>query len=165
MTVPTIKMPFLITSRMFPKDSEELQRELAKSYTETALAINNRTIGIFDLFQVISGNQWFNEDDPFDAKPIQRRQSYRRVYTFGAIAAGATLTLPHDLLTIETVMQYWAQVITAVPDFRTVPYASATVVTEQIEMRVTATDIIIINGATSPNITSGFAVLEYILND
>lgn len=100
---PTIRTPFLITSKQFSTDSKVLQHQLIKSYTEIALAVNNRTIGIYDKFETITGNQFYNDDEP-----SKRRQSLRRVYSIVGTMAdplpSPLTTIPHEI-TIEDTFQ------------------------------------------------------------
>jgi hypothetical protein len=54
--------------------------------------------------------------------------------------------------------------ITDVVDYRPIPCTSATAVDEQISVIATLANIVIVNGAAAPDITSGFIVLEYLKN-
>lgn len=160
MTVPTIRTPFLIGERTFPEEIDELTIELDKMYSDIARFTNVREIGIYDKFEMVSGRTWYDNDD---TSPLERRQSYRRLYTFTNFTnAGNTNTIPHGLQTISEVVDYWGQAITAIPDYRRLPY-SAILTTDNIELRVNSTNIEILVGSTSPNLVSGFVVLEYIL--
>jgi len=153
---------YLITSRDFPTEKpKELEANLSKSWVDLSQAVNTRTIGNYLLTSSASGNKFFST---VTTNAQQYRQSYRQVFTFGAIAAGATLNIAHGISGITQCIVMSGNCITAVPDFRPIPYASATVVTNQIEIRVNSTNITIINGVTAANITSGFVVLEYLLN-
>lgn len=154
---------YLITSRNFPTDGAQLEPELTKMYNEVAQAVNLRTNGLYETTQNVTGEQWFNTSFNPDVG-MRRRQSYRKVFTFGAIAAGATLAINHGITGITSFTLTYGEAITDVPDFRNIPFASATVVTDQIQVTKTSTQIIIINGATAPNIVSGKFVLEYLLN-
>jgi hypothetical protein len=95
MTGPTPQLnqsPYLVTSRQFPFDDVELPRLLNKSYFETANAVNARTIGIYDKFQIATGNRYFNTGDP-----TNRLQSFRQVYTIAALPAAGTATIPSNI--------------------------------------------------------------------
>lgn len=97
MNSPTISSPYLITSRIFPKQ-EELSPALTKMYIDIALAVNARVIGIFDKFRVVTGKQWFN-----DQEPQKKRQSYRDVYTIPSILEGITTIVPYQLFPETTI--------------------------------------------------------------
>lgn len=152
--------PFLITSRKFPQDNKpELESVLTKSYTEVALAVNARTIGLFQTVQTNTGNQYFQTGDP-----QSRTQSFRKIFRFGAIAAGATLNITHDISGITECTSISGTCVTDVPDFRPIPFVSVANVNEQISIVVDDTQITLVNGAGSPNIVRGIVVLEYLLN-
>lgn len=155
------QQPYLVTSRRFPtNDPILLQPVLSKMYIEIARAVNLRTIGIFEQLQIVTGERWFGTD-PLNA--LIKRQTYRRVYTFGAIAAGASLAIPHGLVGVTAYTRIYGTVITNKPDNRPIPYASVTA-NANIELNVDNTNINIIVGAGSPNVISGIVVLEYLLN-
>lgn len=151
--------PFLQTSIYFPDDFDEFRVTFLQQFRNLADITNVRQIGIFDLEEFLTGEQWFSP-----TTTQQKRQTFRKVFSFGAIAAGVTLSFAHNITGITSTTDYRANVVTVVPDFRIVPYTSATLVTDQIQMTVTSTNIVIINGATAPNITSGIAILEYLKN-
>jgi hypothetical protein len=157
---PVKQQAFLITSRNFPIDIVELEPELNKMYIEIARAVNQRTIGTYDTDQYNSGNFYFSLDRN---NTQRRRQSYRQAYAIGAIATGATFAFAHNISNFNQLAQAYGTCITDAPDFRPIPFASATAVTAQIQLTVTTSQIIIINGATAPNITSGMIILEYFL--
>jgi hypothetical protein len=150
---------FLPTTIQYPKDPQELIIRLNKAYEDIATRLNVKQIGIFDLVEFLTGEQWFTT-----ANPQVKRQTFRKAFEIGAIAAGATSTTAHGLTNVTAYTHIYGTAITDVIDYRPIPYASATVVTEQIEIKVDATNITIINGATAPNITSALVVLEYLKN-
>ena len=161
----TMGVPYIITTRQFPTGEPELlETELTKSYEEIASGVNSRTIGIFNTFQMVTGDKYYSNTNNSPMNPIKYRQGYRQLFAFGAIATGATLTIDHEISGITECVHIYGNCITSVPDFRPIPYSSATAVNQQIEVKVTDTQIIIINGAGAPNITSGTIILEYLLN-
>jgi len=150
---------FLPTTIQYPKEPEELISRLNKAYEDMATRLNIKQIGIFDFVEFLTGEQW-----PVVGNPQQKRQTFRIVFLIGPIAAGVTSVTPHNLTGITAFTHIYGTSITVVPDFRPIPYASATLVTNQVELKVDATNITIINGATAPNITSCFIILEYLKN-
>jgi hypothetical protein len=162
-----VQQPYLVTEREFPQDLKLLQPVLVKAWNDLSYAMNARVIGLYDRVQVVTGERWFNDSTAISqgnvATASLRRQSYRQVYTFGAINAGASLTINHNISNVVNFTHIYGTCITSVPDFRPIPYSSATLVTNQIEIKVTSTQINIINGNTAPNIVSGIVVLEYLL--
>jgi len=155
--------PFLPTSQVFPED--EVQRLIVHNdiYTNVAIAVNQREIGVYETVEAITGQQFFN---PTNAQ--QKRLTYRRLYVIGAIAAGATLTTAHGITGFSTLTftRISGTAITAAGTFNKVPipYASATLITDQIQIDADDTNFRIINGATASNIASGIVILEYLKN-
>lgn len=154
------KTAYLPTSRVFEvDDDQELKLILNSSYTDTANAVNLREIAQYDQVELLTGQKFFTPGNN-----QVKRESFRRVYDFAGVAAGATLTFAHGLTGVTLYTRIYGAVVTAVVDYRPVPWASATLVTDQIQIRVVGANVEIVNGATAPAITSGIVVLEYLKN-
>lgn len=151
--------PYLQTSVFFPDNFDEFRVKFLALYRDISNNVNIRQLGVFDLEEFLTGEKWFTSGDP-----QKKRQTFRTVYSIGAIAAGATLNTVHGLTGVTAFTHIYGTAITAVPDNRPIPYASATAVNQQIEIKVDGTNITIINGAGAPNITSAIVVLEYLKN-
>jgi len=150
------QMPYLRTSRLFPEDLGQLCVEVNRSYIDVASAVNNRIIGIFpQTNSAITGESWFISN--------LRQQTFRQVYIFGAIAAGATLNIPYTIRGFNQFSRIFGTCITATTDYRPLPYASVAA-NANIDVRVTTTNIVISVGAASPNLVSGLIVLEWLSN-
>lgn len=155
---------FLQTSRKFSKDPVELEPVLSKTYSEVAQAVNFRTIGLFETNQITIGDKYFNTGDPQN-----RRSAFRKTFPFGAIAAGATLTILHGITGIVELVHFYGNCITDASVFpnakyESLPFVSVTAATEQINLYANDTIITIINGAGNNNIISGTIILEFLLN-
>ena len=162
------KVPYLRTSRQFPQELSQLCIEMSKSYIDTALAVNVRTIGIFPTNNpVVTGESWY-----FSSK---RQQTLRQFYPFKAIAAGTELDIPHglDLNNVVLFTRIYATVKTTIPDYRPIPFVDPTggTVTMTILVgpglvppNVGVPCIRIVLGATAVPVTSGVAVLEWLSN-
>jgi len=151
--------PFLATSQTFSKDYNQYLLQITKRDSDLSRYINQREIAAYDLNEILTGQQWF---DPANAQ--QTRDGFRTTFNIGAIAPGATLTTPHGITQINSFTYIGGTVVTALPDFRPVPYASATLITNQIEIRADAVNFYVTNGATAPAIVRGNIVLEYLKN-
>jgi hypothetical protein len=149
---------FLPTTIQYPKDPQELLERLNKAYEDTATRLNIKQIGIFDLQETLTGEQW-----PVIGNPQQKRQTFRIIFSIGAIAAGATSTTAHGITGITSFTHIYGTAVTA-SDFRPIPYSSVTAVNQQIELKVDTTNITIINGAAAPAVTSAFIILEFLKN-
>lgn len=148
--------PYLITTRDFPFEPERLAKELNRSYIDIANSINVRTIGIFSINrQVITGESWVLAGNV-------RYQTLRQVYQFGAIAAGATLDIPHGIKNINQFTRIYGTVVTNIPDYRPLPYVDPTTLTTGMALLCNGTNIHIAVGATAIPVVNGIVVLEWL---
>jgi len=151
--------PFLRTSRNFPEDPQKLSDELDKAYIDTAIAVNNRTVGLYPSVRpIITGDSYFIFRD-------QKQQSLRKVYPFGAIAPGTELDIPIGFDHFDQFVKIYGTVVTNAPDYRPLPYV-AQILTNQMTILVGliggVNNIRIILGATAPPVVKGIAILEWI---
>lgn len=153
------KTAFLPTSEVFPEDDSQFLIKLTNLYTDIANAVNLREIAQYDLAEFITGEQWFTSGNA-----QVKRSTFRRVYSIGAIATGATSTTAHGLTGFTAFTHIYGTCITDVVDYRPLPYVSATAVNAQISLTITGTNIVIVSGAAAPNITSAIVVLEFLKN-
>lgn len=152
--------PFLPTSTWFPEDFEQFRIKFLELYKNLANTTNTREVGIYDFQEFLTGERW-----PTIGNPQKKRQTFRTIYSIGVVAPGATVLTAHGLTGVTAYTHIYGTAITTVPDNRPIPFASATLVTDQIQVQVDAVNITIVNGATAPGITSAFVVLEYLKNN
>lgn len=151
---------YLPTFRDFQQDEGQLRLLMSKVYTEIANSVNLKETGVYDLVEVQNSQQFFTV-----GTGQKKRFAFRKLLTFGAIAAGGTSSLPHGITQFNplTFVHIYGTAITAVPDFRPIPHASVTA-NANIEVIATNTTVTINVGAASPNVTSAIIVLEYLKN-
>jgi hypothetical protein len=154
--------PYLRVQRNFPMDNPQaLSVEVDRAYCDTATKVNARTIGIFAVNKpIVTGERWF-----FDALAgeqtanSQQQQTLRQLYTF--TAAG---NIPHGLNT--TGIFRFSRIYGTFTDGTTsypLPYVDVVSATNQVNVVVNATNIVITAGAGAPpTISSGFVVLEWL---
>ncbi len=148
--------PFLPIYRQFPvSDEHNLEKQLANFHVQTNTAVNQRTIGTFDTNVVPDGERWFALGN------TKLRDGFRVVIPFGAIPAGATVILNHNIPFINTFTRIYG-VATISTGWVPIPFSNVTAITNQIEISVNTTQVGISNGATAPNIISAVAILEFI---
>lgn len=147
-----VNMPFLIQTRLFPEDMEELREELNKAYIETSNAVNARTIGVYDTFQSATGNKWFNDGDPTNP-----REGYHKAILFeNVIAPGGSDSIAHNIEGLKKVLKWNGSCETTVPDSR--PFGMG------IQVSITDTDVIIsLDAAASFSINNAVVIPEYVL--
>lgn len=98
MSYRPVRTPFIITGRKFPtKDSGELSDDLTKMYFEVSTAINARVNGVYEQFQVNTGQQWFNNSDTRN-----RQAAFRQVFTLSSLTNGTNAIPTYIPLTPDT---------------------------------------------------------------
>jgi hypothetical protein len=152
------KSAFLPTSEVYPQDPGQLLIKLTGLHTDIANAVNVREISIYQDSQEVMTGQLYSI--PNDSQ--HKRYVFRKMFYFGAIAAGAALNIPHGLTGVTFYTNMYGTVVTTVPDYRPLPFASTAAVGNQISLRVAGANIVITNGGTASPITSGQVVLEYV---
>ena len=153
------KNAFLSTSEVYPTEESQRIIKHQSTYANIATAINIREIAMYDLNEIVTGQVFFNP-----TSISKRRLAYRRVFSFGAIAAGTTLNIAHNITGLTMLTHMYGTVITNTVDYRPIPYVDPVVVTKGIGILLSGANIVITNGATAPNITSGIVVIEYLKN-
>ena len=151
--------PFLTEQVTYSEDISQMLIQLTNLYSANSVSMNIREIAIYDLIEIVDGQQWFNPSNT-----QLKRFGFRQVWSFTTIAAGATLTIAHGIVNLTLVTSVAGGVLTANPDFRCLPYVNVTAATNQIGVLVDATNIYISVGSGSPAVTSGAVVLEYLKN-
>jgi hypothetical protein len=146
---------FLRTSRNFPLDAQPLAVEVNKSYVDIANAVNSRTIGLFSTTRpAITGEEWFYFQN-------QKQQTFRQLYTFtaaGSIAHGI------NFANIAGFSRIYGT-FTNGTNWYPLPYVDVVSATNQVNVIVTPTNIVITaGGGAPPAITNGFVVLEWLSN-
>ena len=153
---------FLNTSEVFPEDDEQLRIKLTDVYQSTASAMNVREISVYDLQELQNGQQFF---DP--ANDQSTRAVFRKVFDLGPKVAGGTYTIATGITRLSNFTRIYGTCTTAVVDYRPLPYVDTASVTNQISITIVpagaSSNLVVQVGATSPNITNGIVVLEYIL--
>jgi hypothetical protein len=157
MTTNLQTSPYLQKQRNFPRNNlNELTNQIDITYIDIAQKVNDRTIGLFALnFPAITGESWYLEGQP------RKQQTLRQLYIFSG--AG---TIPHGITTADT--GGFTKIYGTFTDgtnWYPLPYVDVLSSTNQVNVIVTPTDIVITAGAGAPPaITSGFVVLEWLSN-
>lgn len=143
---------FLRTSRTFPTEPQALSVELSKSYIDIANEVNARISGIFGVgAMIITSEQWFLRGES------GRQFTLRQVYIFSAVGS-----IPHGINTKN--ITGFTRIFGSFTDgtnFYPLPYVS-TVASNQVQVVITPTNIVITAGGGAPAVVSGQIVLEWI---
>jgi hypothetical protein len=150
---------FLRTSRNFPEEPRQLSIEVDRSYIDIARNVNNRTIGFFTLNKsTVNGENWF-------ITQAKRQQGLRQVYRFDdTMLVGAVITIAHEMnfLSLTNIVRIWGTFFDGT-FWQTLPYVDVINVTNQINVKVDSTNIIITKGAGAPPaMNNGLVIVEFI---
>jgi len=151
---------FIPIFEYFPDDDDELRIKLSSVHTDTANALNVREIALYQNGQQTPTGQQFS----IPGTPVNKSYAFRKVFYFDNIASGATLLIPHGLgaTNVSIFTRITGGINTAKPDYRPLPFVSEATITDQVSVKADTTNIIIINGATAPDIINGIVKIEYL---
>ena len=154
--------PFLPINQTFSEEEDQRLIQMTNRDRDIARYVNIRQIGIYDLNENPTGQQFPG------ATPQQKKQSFRIVIQFGALAAGTTNTIPIGVMGIIRFTQIYGTGITTTPgiggNFQVpLPYSSAAA-NANIDLKADPTNIYLILGAAGFSLSSGEVVLEYLKN-
>ena len=76
--------------------------------------------------------------------------------------AGAALNIAHGITNFVELTALYGTCITAVVDYRPIPFVSVAAANQGIQVLLAGANITITNGAAAPNITSGIIIAEYL---
>lgn len=160
--------PFVYTYRQFPTDDpHNLEKQLVNVTTQYGSAINQRTIGLFDLSQqpstgtlldqqIANGERWFSVTGL--TTPLKLRDGYRVVVQ----VSDAVLTVAHGITLINQATRLYGTFFDGTA-WQALPYVDVVAANNQIGLSVTATQIIVTKGAGAPpTIAQGLVVFEFL---
>jgi hypothetical protein len=136
---------------------KELLVRLYQNINNIAIVLNTKVTGYYINEQFVSGKVFFN---PASNDPLQLRPGFIKTINTGALAAGAT-AINHDIAVTNTF--HWMFISGAATDTVTVvgypiPFAGAA--GNNIEVSVTATQVLI-NNNSGVTFTDSQVTLEY----
>ena len=145
---------FLRESRSFPADDiKALAVQVDRAYVDIAQNVNSRTLGVFATnSQVATGESWYLQGG------ANKQQTLRKVFVFttsGNIAHGI------DFTTIAYFTSCYGS-YTDGTNWYGLIFGSNTTISGQINFYITATNIVIQNGAGAPSLTEGVVVIEWL---
>lgn len=145
----------------FAEDWDEFRDQITDLWRTLSRKVNDKERAFYpDRLELTNSQKFFTAGNP-----QKYREAFRKVFNIGAIATGATLnndSTAHGITRIGEFTRIYGVCTTDVVDYRPIPYSSVTAANLGIELNVTATNVVIINGAAAPNITSGIVVIEYV---
>jgi hypothetical protein len=150
------EVPFLNTTEVFPEDDSQFLIKLTDVYSKIANNVNSREISIYSLSETATGQTWF-EANSTNTPPI-----YRQAFILPSKTAGHSITIAHGITSLVAFTNIYGTAITTDGYYLPLPYVNASNVTSQIEVYCTSTNLVVVLGSGSHDISSGYIVLEYI---
>ena len=161
---PALLVNQLPLSVEFPRDQEKFLEILTLLYKRIANSVNTKEGGLFSLQELFNFQQYFTLTNPNGFRNV-----YRKVFDMvdlngGSIAAGATATFAHNINNLLSPTHIYGAATNSDgrPKFIPLPYVSATLVTDQVQIHLDATNVTLINGATQTALTQAYIVAEYV---
>jgi len=158
--------PFVPIYRQFPAgDAHNLEKQLVNQSVQFGTAINNRTVSTFQLHvdgdsqMLPNGERWF----PTAAQsttPQRLRDGFRLVVQV-ADPPNGVLSVNHNIQLINQQTRLYGSFFDGTL-WQTLPYIDVALITSQIKLSVSSTQIIVTKGATAPSINSGIVVFEFL---
>jgi hypothetical protein len=151
---------------------EGLSKELLKNIfvhlyqdmCNIALALNLKDSAYYPLNEFINGQIYFPNNNQIN-KSNFGRPVYRTVINFGSLPNTATTSVPHNINMIGSfsfTRIYGCSTNTITNTFIPLPYASASSVANNIELKVDSTNVYITTGANQSAYTITYVILEYL---
>ena len=161
-------MPLLVNqlpiSVDFPTEQQKFLETLTLLYKRIANCVNTKEGGLFSLQELFDSQQYFIQGNPNNFRNV-----YRKVFDMvnlngGPIGAGATATFAHNITGIVAPTHIYGGATNSDVPVKFIPlnYVSATVVTDQVQIYLTPTNVVLVNGATQTALTQAYIVAEYV---
>lgn len=167
-------MQQLATIDLNSPEFRDLLVRLYQNLNTIVLSLNLKDSAYYVQEEFVNGQQFFN---PSTNDPLQTRSDFRIVVNFGALPNNATpKSVPHNI-TIATdpstgdalyscTRVYAAATKPTVPfSFIPIPFSSANAITDNLQLEVTNTDVVITSGGTDYSAyTICYVIFEYLKN-
>jgi len=142
----------------FSEDKKQFLEQITKYYNSVARKVNEKERAYYpEEVEILNCQRYFVNGDPQTYRSV-----FRKVFPFGAIAAGAALNIVHGITGIVELTNLYGTCITTVVDYRPIPFNSVAAANQGIQVLLAGVNITITNGGAAPNITSGIIVCEYL---
>lgn len=149
-----------------PPNYNEFSPMMTLLYKRMVNAINSKEGSIFSLQELGNFQQYFTLTNPQSFRNV-----YRKVFDMvssngGPIAPGATVTVAHNITGINACTHiYGSATNSAAPvHYLPLPYVSTIALNQQVEIYLTPTNVVVINGAGQSALTQCYVVAEYVKN-
>jgi hypothetical protein len=150
---------FVPVNTTYSEDQEQYLIQITNQNALLGNTLNIREVAVYDLLEILNGQLWYATDATDPTFPANKRADFRQVYTF----SDASLTFAHNIANLIQATRIYGT-FTDGTFFYPLPYVDAAAATNQVAIKLSATQVIITKGGGAPAITSGVVVLEYLQN-
>jgi hypothetical protein len=149
---------FLPTTQTFSKDYDQYLLQITKRDSDITRAVNQREIAAYNLFEILTGQQWF---DP--ANPQNSRNGFRNTF-FKAAPLGAIASIPHGYTDAQLATFTWTHIFGTYTNKAGNPCGAS--VASEIDITTSAGGSVITFAVPAPLQVaySVIVVLEYVKN-
>lgn len=150
--------PFARESIYLPSDPSQLLIRLKEILTDISLRLNQRQIGIYQISETLSGQQWPS------VNPTTSLQPFRKIFIGITITGSGTTSIAHNIDT-TTIGFVWTRIEgTAQSAGATLGIPLPQSAPDDVEITVDPTNINIIAATGTYNGYTATVTLEYIKN-
>ena len=142
---------FLPNNTTYSEKNDQYLIQVTNQNALTSNTVNLREIAVYDLLEILNGQLWFSADAQ------TKRPCFRQVYSI------SSKTNFNHGITGETLFTRIYGGATDGTNYFPLPYVSSNPA-NQIGLSVTPTQVVFDSGGSSPAITNGVIVLEYLKN-
>jgi hypothetical protein len=148
----------------FPREQEKFLEALTLLYKRIANCVNTKEGGLFSIQELFNSQQYFTPGIPNIFRNVYRTTFDMIALNGGPIAPGATVSQPHNIVGITAPTHIYGGAVNSDSPVKFLPlnYVSATTLTDQIQIYLDPTNVILINGSTQSTLTSATIVAEYL---
>lgn len=147
----------------FPRDQESFINIIDLLYKRIANSVNSKESALYLLQELATFKLYFTSNDPMVFRNVYRKTFDMVNLNGGNIAAGATVSFPHNITGIVACTFIFGTATTSDAPVRYVPlpYVSQ-VAAENIQIYLTPTNVILINGNSI--LTQAYITAEFVKN-
>lgn len=160
--------PFVEENIYLPDDESQLRLKLTDSLRDYSLAINARSIGLYDQQERITGNLLYNT-----VLLQKNRPGFRKTIDFGTLPNATTKRVAHGIAITDNFRFFKVWGVATNPNAATdgspndefaipLPYSSGTALNENIKLYISRTNIVIVTAIDYSRFTACTVIMEYI---
>lgn len=148
-------------------DKELLRNIFVHLYQDmcnVAVALNLKDSAYYPLEEFMNGQVYFPNGNVVNPN-YSGRQVFRTVINFGALPNTTTIAVAHNISVFNSfsfTRIYGCSTNPITQEFIPLPYASASAVANNIELKVDSTNVYITTGANQSAYTITYVILEYL---